>query len=69
MRLVESADGLAAALFTARSEAGNAGSGELILEKAIVEPRHVEIQVFADMHGQVIHLGSAIARCKGGTSD
>ena len=58
MRLVESPDGLAAALSTARSEAENAfGSGELILEKAIVEPRHVEIQVFADMHGQVIHLG------------
>ena len=58
MRLVDSADGLAAAISTARSEAENAfGSGELILEKAIVKPRHVEIQVFADSHGNTIHLG------------
>ena len=58
MRLVEAADGLEAAIATARSEAENAfGSGELILEKAIVKPRHVEIQVFADSHGNVIHLG------------
>jgi geranyl-CoA carboxylase alpha subunit len=58
MRLVESEDGLAAAIATARSEAENAfGSGELILEKAIVKPRHVEVQVFADTHGNTIHLG------------
>jgi len=58
MRLVEAEDGLEAAIATARSEAENAfGSGELILEKAIVKPRHVEIQVFADTHGNVIHLG------------
>ena len=58
MRLVESQDGLAAAISMARSEAENAfGSGELILEKAIVQPRHVEIQVFADTHGNVVHMG------------
>ena len=58
MRLVDAADGLPAAISTARSEAQNAfGSGELILEKAIVKPRHVEVQVFADTHGNVIHLG------------
>ncbi|MDP6342768.1 MAG: acetyl-CoA carboxylase biotin carboxylase subunit, partial [Alphaproteobacteria bacterium] len=58
MRLVASADGLADALATARSEALNAfGSDELILEKAISRPRHVELQVFADGHGTVIHLG------------
>ncbi|NCF78460.1 MAG: ATP-grasp domain-containing protein, partial [Alphaproteobacteria bacterium] len=56
--LVAAADGLEAAISTARSEAENAfGSGELILEKAIVKPRHVEIQVFADSHGNVVHLG------------
>src|SRR5205823_1242119 len=33
------------------------GSGELILEKAVIDARHVEIQVFADNHGNVIHLG------------
>ncbi len=58
MRLVESAVELPDALVSARSEALNAfGSDELILEKAIQRPRHVEIQVFADSHGNVIHLG------------
>ena len=58
MRLVEAAEDLAAAISSARSEAENAfGSGELILEKAVVEPRHVEIQVFADAHGNCLHLG------------
>jgi geranyl-CoA carboxylase alpha subunit len=58
MRLVERAADLQAALRTARSEAANAfGSGELILEKAVLRPRHVELQVFADSHGNVIHLG------------
>ncbi|SLN68030.1 Acetyl-/propionyl-coenzyme A carboxylase alpha chain [Falsiruegeria litorea R37] len=58
MRLVHDSADLAEAITLARSEAENAfGSGELILEKAILEPRHVEIQVFADTHGNVIHLG------------
>jgi geranyl-CoA carboxylase alpha subunit len=58
MRLVHDAAGLPAALRLARSEALNAfGSDELILEKAIRRPRHVEIQVFADEQGHVIHLG------------
>ncbi|MEZ5812208.1 MAG: acetyl-CoA carboxylase biotin carboxylase subunit [Rhizobiaceae bacterium] len=58
MRLVADAASLPEALNLARSEAENAfGSGDLILERAIVRPRHVEIQVFADSHGNVIHLG------------
>lgn len=58
MRLVEEQAGLAQAIKLARSEAENAfGSGELILEKAIIEPRHVEVQVFADSHGNTVHLG------------
>ncbi|USG60738.1 acetyl-CoA carboxylase biotin carboxylase subunit [Sneathiella marina] len=58
MRLVRDAADLTDALASARSEALNAfGSDELILEKAILEPRHVEVQVFADSHGNVIHLG------------
>ncbi len=58
MRLVTEAGELAEAIVSARSEAQNAfGSGELILEKAVVDARHVEIQVFADSHGNVIHLG------------
>ncbi len=58
MRLVERTDDLLEAIRTARAEAESAfGSGELILEKAVVDARHVEIQVFADNHGNVIHLG------------
>ncbi|HKV00123.1 MAG TPA: acetyl-CoA carboxylase biotin carboxylase subunit [Vineibacter sp.] len=58
MRLVTVESDLAEAIRTARDEATNAfGSGELILEKAIVNARHVEIQVFADAHGNVVHLG------------
>jgi len=58
MRLVERDGDLLEAIRTARSEAESAfGSGELILEKAVVDARHVEIQVFADAHGNVIHLG------------
>ena len=58
MRLVAKPEKLEKALSTARSEAENAfGSGELILEKAVIEPRHIEIQVFADSHGNVVHLG------------
>ncbi len=57
MRLVEDGKGLPEALRAARSEALKAfGSDELILEKAIIAPRHVEIQVFADTHGNVLHL-------------
>jgi len=58
MRLVAKKAQLAAALASARSEALNAfGSDELILEKAVERPRHVEVQVFGDSHGNVIHLG------------
>ncbi|WOJ92125.1 acetyl-CoA carboxylase biotin carboxylase subunit [Congregibacter variabilis] len=58
MRLVNHMDDFLPALEAARSEAENAfGSGELILEKAVLQPRHVEIQVFGDSQGNVIHLG------------
>ena len=58
MRLVQDAASLPAQLVQARSEALQAfGSGELILERALVNPRHVEVQVFADRQGHVVHLG------------
>ncbi|MEM0953223.1 MAG: acetyl-CoA carboxylase biotin carboxylase subunit [Pseudomonadota bacterium] len=58
MRLVHSEAELAPALTSARSEAETAfGSDELILEKAVLRPRHVEVQVFGDSHGNLIYLG------------
>jgi len=58
MRLVHEESELEAQINTARSEAENAfGSGELILERAVISPRHIEIQVFADQHGNAVYLG------------
>ncbi|MGG7565593.1 acetyl-CoA carboxylase biotin carboxylase subunit [Rhodovulum sp. DZ06] len=58
MRLVESAEGFADALASAASEAKAAfGDGRVLLERAVMTPRHVEIQVMADRHGNVVHLG------------
>lgn len=58
MRLVWEDCELEASIKTARSEALTAfGNGELILEKAVIEPRHIEIQVFADTHDNVVYLG------------
>ena len=58
MRLVRQESELAEALRGARSEAGAAfGDASLYLERAVVEPRHVEIQILADAHGGIVHLG------------
>jgi geranyl-CoA carboxylase alpha subunit len=58
MRLVHDEAQLAANIASARSEASSAfGSGELLVEKAVVDARHVEIQVFGDRYGQIVHLG------------
>ena len=58
MRLVNEAAQLPAALASARSEAlAGFGNGELLIERALLHPRHVEVQVFADTHGHCIHLG------------
>ena len=57
MRLVESPDQLKDAAATASSEAQSAfGDGSIYLEKALKRPRHVEVQVLADKHGNVVHL-------------
>jgi acetyl-CoA carboxylase, biotin carboxylase subunit len=58
MRLVRGEAELADALRAARSEAGAAfGDTSVYLERAVQEPRHVEIQVLADAHGAIVHLG------------
>ncbi len=58
MRLVASFEELHSAFDNAKSEAAAAfGDSSLYLEKAIAHPRHIEIQVFADSHGNVLHLG------------
>jgi acetyl-CoA carboxylase biotin carboxylase subunit len=58
MRLVRQPSELAGALRAARSEAGGAfGDSSVYIERYIEEPRHIEIQVLADGHGGVVHLG------------
>ena len=58
IRLVERAADLPDAVRMARSEAEKSfANGHLMLEKAVVSPRHVEVQVFADMHGHAVHIG------------
>src|SRR5207244_4120520 len=57
MRLVESTGQLKSALRAARSEAKSAfGDDRVYVEKAIVRPRHIEVQVLGDTHGHVVHL-------------
>src|SRR3984893_990701 len=58
MRLVHTPKELNSALASARSEAERAfGDDEVYMEKAIINPRHIEMQVLADEHGNAIYLG------------
>jgi acetyl-CoA carboxylase biotin carboxylase subunit len=58
MRVVRAAEEMRAALTTARSEAQAAfGDPSVYIEKFIERPRHIEIQIVADKHGHIIHLG------------
>jgi acetyl-CoA carboxylase biotin carboxylase subunit len=58
MRLVAGEDEIESAFETAQSEAQSAfGDSSVYLEKAVERPRHIEIQIFADAHGHVVHLG------------
>ena len=58
MRLVRAPAELAAHLASARSEALAAfGDDRVILERAVEAPRHVEVQLLADTHGNIVHLG------------
>ncbi len=59
MRIVHTREDLRRALQTAQAEAEAAfGNGEVYLEKYVEEPRHIEIQVLADTHHGVLHLGA-----------
>ncbi|MEO1041817.1 MAG: biotin carboxylase N-terminal domain-containing protein [Pseudomonadota bacterium] len=58
MRIVQHPDDLSEAVARARSEAETSfGNGRLLIEKAMTEARHVEVQVFADQSGHTVHLG------------
>ena len=58
MKVANSVDQLSEAFSSARSEAKAAfGNDNVYIEKYLKNPRHIEVQVFADSHGNVIHLG------------
>ncbi|MEX6633650.1 acetyl/propionyl/methylcrotonyl-CoA carboxylase subunit alpha [Hyphococcus lacteus] len=58
MRIVRTPQDLSAAIQSARVEAENAfGDGRLLLERAVIGARHIEIQIFADQHGNCVYLG------------
>src|SRR5436190_702429 len=57
MRIVRREDELADAIERARGEAGSAfGDDTLLLERYLERPRHIEIQILGDRHGNVVHL-------------
>jgi acetyl-CoA carboxylase biotin carboxylase subunit len=58
MRLVHTAEELKSSLEAARSEAERSfGDSEVYIEKAIINPRHIEMQILADEHGNTVYLG------------
>ena len=58
MRLVTDMAQLLPALHSARSEAlAGFGNGDLLMERALLRPRHIEVQVMADTQGHCIHVG------------
>jgi acetyl-CoA carboxylase biotin carboxylase subunit len=58
MRFVHAPDQLKSSLEAARSEAQRSfGDSEVYIEKAIINPRHIEMQVLADEHGNTVYLG------------
>ncbi len=58
IRRVDEADQLSQHFKTAQAEAqASFGNGELLVEKCVIDPRHVEIQIIADNHGNMVYLG------------
>lgn len=65
IRLVETENDLEASMVAAQQEAKQFfGNDEVYIEKFIVNPRHVEIQLLADEHGNVVHLGERDCSCQ-----
>lgn len=59
MRIAQTAEDLPGALQSAQREAEAAfGDGRVYIEKYLQEPRHIEVQILADAHGAVLHLGT-----------
>jgi len=57
MRRVDAADGFAEALASCKREAASAfGDDRVLIEKYITAPRHIEVQIFGDTHGNIVHL-------------
>ncbi|MBV8119834.1 MAG: acetyl/propionyl/methylcrotonyl-CoA carboxylase subunit alpha [Alphaproteobacteria bacterium] len=57
MRIVHNAAGFASALASARREALSAfGEDRMLIEKYLERPRHIEVQIFADRHGNIVHI-------------
>ena len=58
MRVIESADDLPDGMRAAMSEAQTAfGDSRVFIEKFVVQPRHIEIQLLADQHGNIVYVG------------
>ncbi len=58
MKIVQDADSLSGAISMARMEAASAfGDAAVYIEKFLTRPRHIEVQILADDHGNVVHLG------------
>ncbi len=58
MRVVKEEGEMSSQIATAKAEAEAAfANGEVYLEKYLIEPRHIEVQILADEHGHVVHLG------------
>lgn len=56
MRIVEKSEDFIAALESCQREARASGSDHVLVEKYLQKPRHIEIQVFADTHGNTVYL-------------
>ena len=57
MRRVDTAEEFADSLISCQREAASSfGNTDVLIEKYILSPRHIEVQVFGDSHGNVVHL-------------